>query len=160
MNKASFIEKISSKIRYFWTRRKYSVILSRSTNVRIGPGTEINDSSHFYLGDNSYINGGSFTTGPNSTITIGSNCLISYNVFMRTITHNYIDKEVLINKQGHSESSIIVEDDVWIGNGAMISGGVTLRRGCVVGMGSVVTKDVPEYAVVAGCPAKIIKQRR
>lgn len=79
---------------------------------------------------------------------------------MRTITHNYIDKETPINQQGHTESSIVVEDDVWIGNGAMISGGVILHKGCVVGMGSIVTKDVPEYAVVAGCPARIIKYRR
>lgn len=157
---ASFLEKFSYKIKCVITTRRYKEILRRSHGARIAPGTQINDPSHFRLGNNSYINGGMFTTGPKSTITIGDDCLISYGVFMRTITHNYISKEIPINRQGHSEASIIVEDDVWVGYGALIAGGVTLHKGCVVGMGAVVTKDVPEYAVVAGCPARKIRERR
>ena len=49
--------------------------------------------------------------------------------------------------------------DVWIGSGAMIKGGIDVGTGAVIGMGSVVTKDVPPYAVVAGNPARIIKKR-
>jgi acetyltransferase-like isoleucine patch superfamily enzyme len=53
----------------------------------------------------------------------------------------------------------IVEDDVWIGHGAIIVAGVTIGRGSVVGAGSVVTRDVPRYAVVAGVPAIFIRER-
>ena len=49
--------------------------------------------------------------------------------------------------------------DVWIGQGAMIKGGVTIGTGAVIGMGSIVTKDVEPYAIVGGCPAKLIKYR-
>ncbi len=112
-----------------------------------------------FLGDHSYINGGTYSTGLSSKIVIGKDCLISYNVFMRTVSHNYKEKTIPINKQGHWEADIIVEDDVWIGYGAMIAPGVTLHRGCIVGMGAIVTKSVPEYSVAVGCPAKVISER-
>lgn len=53
----------------------------------------------------------------------------------------------------------IVGNDVWIGHGAIVKSGVTIGDGAVVGAGAVVTKDVPPYAIVAGCPAKIIRYR-
>lgn len=148
------------KFRTLWTNRRYHEILERSVGSRINPGTEINDPSHFFLGERSYINGGAFTTGPSSVIRIGKDCLISYNVFMRTVSHNYQDKSLPINEQGHWEADIVIEDDVWVGNGAMISAGVTLHKGCVIGMGAIVTKDIPEYAIAVGCPARVIKERR
>ena len=55
--------------------------------------------------------------------------------------------------------SCVIGNDVWIGQGAIIKGGVTVGDGAIIGMGSVVTKDVPAYSVVAGVPAKIIKYR-
>lgn len=53
----------------------------------------------------------------------------------------------------------IIGHDVWIGQGVMIKQGVTIGTGAVVGMGSIVTKDVEPYVVVAGSPAKVIKER-
>ena len=53
----------------------------------------------------------------------------------------------------------IVEDDVWIGHGAVIIAGVTIGRGSVVAAGSVVTRDVPRYSIVAGVPARAVKMR-
>lgn len=57
------------------------------------------------------------------------------------------------------KGQILIENDVWIGHGATILGGVTIHNGAVVGAGAVVTKDVPPYAIVAGNPAKIVKYR-
>jgi acetyltransferase-like isoleucine patch superfamily enzyme len=54
---------------------------------------------------------------------------------------------------------IILKDDVWIGTKAMIMSGVTIHQGAIVAAGSVVTKDVPPYAIVGGNPAKVIKYR-
>lgn len=159
MSVDAFLRKLFYIIRRAISNHRYRDILAQAHGARIAPGTLINNPSHFRLGNNSYINGGTFTTGSNSTITIGDDCLVSYAVFMRTTTHNYMERSLPINRQGHSEASIVVEDDVWVGYGAMIAGGVTLHKGCVVGMGAVVTKDVPEYAVVAGCPARKIKER-
>lgn len=62
-------------------------------------------------------------------------------------------------KRPDDDLGIVVEDDVWIGSHALILRGVTIKRGAIVAAGSVVTKDVPSYAVVGGDPAKIIKFR-
>lgn len=58
-----------------------------------------------------------------------------------------------------SKGNIIVNDDVWIGQNAVILSGVTIGQGAVVAAGAIVTKDVPPYAIVAGVPAKVIKYR-
>ena len=58
-----------------------------------------------------------------------------------------------------SRSETIIGNDVWIGSRAIILGGVTIGNGVVIGPGAVVTKDVPDYAIVAGVPAKILRYR-
>ena len=133
--------------------------LKLGENSRLNLGVKINAPERMTIGDNTYINGGIFSIGPNSNIMIGNDCLISYNVHFRTTSHFYLNKNELIRNQGHKESSILVEDDVWIGFGAQIMPGITLHKGCVVGAGAVVTHDVPSYAVVVGVPAHIIKFR-
>ena len=58
-----------------------------------------------------------------------------------------------------SKGDIVVQDDVWIGTNAIICSGITIGQGAVIAAGSVVTKDVPSYAIVGGNPAKVIKYR-
>lgn len=64
-------------------------------------------------------------------------------------------------KMGHPtcKGDIVVENDVWIGAKSTIMSGIKIHNGSVIGAGSVVTKDVPPYAIVAGNPAKIVKHR-
>jgi len=59
----------------------------------------------------------------------------------------------------YSRGDIVVEDDVWIGTNSIILSGVTIGQGAVIGAGSLVTKDVPPYAIVGGVPAKVIRMR-
>lgn len=61
--------------------------------------------------------------------------------------------------EGYSKGDIIIDDDVWIGENALIFSGVHIGQGAIIGAGSYVTKDVPPYAVVVGTPAKIIRYR-
>lgn len=133
--------------------------LNLGKNSHVALGVVINLPKRMAIGDNTYINGGVFSIGEHSQIRIGSNCLISYNVHLRTMTHHYMKQDVLIREQGGYEKSIIVEDDVWIGYGAQILPGITLHRGCVVGAGEVVTRDVEPFCVVGGVPARPIKYR-
>lgn len=63
------------------------------------------------------------------------------------------------NVEAMAKGPIVLEDDVWIGYGATVLSGVTLGKGCVVGAGALVCKDIPPYAIVAGVPAKVIRYR-
>lgn len=58
-----------------------------------------------------------------------------------------------------ARGSIVIDDEVWIGNGAMLLSGVNVGKGAIIAAGSVVTKDVPPYALVGGVPARVIKFR-
>lgn len=111
------------------------------------------------IGKNTYVNGGIISASPNANIIIGNNCLISYDVNIRTETHNYLSKNELILEQGSSEDSIIIGNDIWIGHGAQIMAGVHISDGAVIGAGAIVTNNVPPNAVVVGVPARIIKYR-
>lgn len=134
---------------------------------------EIADSSFVFMDawfDTNYVGGketGRFRMGPNSVInqrcrldnrggiTIGSNVSISSEVCILTADHDP-------NSTGFEgrTSPVFIEDYVFIGTRALILPGVTLGVGSVVGAGSVVTKDVPPYTVVAGVPARSIAERR
>ena len=105
------------------------------------------------IGKHSHINTQCILDGRGG-ITIGSSVSISHRVNIMTGSHDYKSP----NFQGIFKP-IVIEDYVWIGVGATILQGVTLGRGAVVCAGSVVTKDVPDYAVVAVIPARIIDSR-
>lgn len=62
-------------------------------------------------------------------------------------------------KKPENDLKVIIEDDVWLGTGAIILKGVTIGRGSVIAAGALVTKDVPPYSIVGGLPAKVIKMR-
>lgn len=59
----------------------------------------------------------------------------------------------------HTKGPTVIGNDVWIGHGAMVVSGVTIGDGACIGAGAVVTRDVPPYAVVAGNPARVVRQR-
>jgi len=92
-------------------------------------------------------------------VRIGADVLIGPEVLIYSTNHHYSDPNALIREQGSVESEVIVEDDVWLGARTMIMPGVTIGRGAVVAAGSVVTRDVEAYCVVAGVPAKPIGSR-
>lgn len=136
-------------------------LVNKEPKVQIAKSVQIANPENVFIGEESYINGDSYLlAGENSKIIIGKYCLISYNVHIRTRTHLYEDRNTLIKDQGHIEKDIIIGDDVWIGFGAQIMSGVRIGNGAVIGAGAIVTKDVEEYAVVGGVPAKVIKYRK
>lgn len=90
-------------------------------------------------------------------VTIGDRVLIASHVAITSLTHDY--NHAQIRYAPIIAKPINILDDVWIGAHSVIMPGVTLGKGCVVGAGSVVTKDVPSMAIVVGSPAKILKYR-
>ena len=139
--------------------KKYKKLINGS-NYELGDKVEIVNPQNITIGVNSYINGGNLIASPNAHIIIGDNCLISYNVHIRTDMHNYSNKNELINKQGHREADIVIVDDVWIGYGAQIMAGVRVCKGSVIAAGAVLTHSTNEYEVWGGVPAKKIKDRQ
>jgi acetyltransferase-like isoleucine patch superfamily enzyme len=85
-------------------------------------------------------------------VIIGSRCMIGSHVAISSLTHDYTHakmSETIVAKPVH------IDDDVWIGSHAVIMPGTTIGKGSVVGAGSVVTRDVPPFAIVHGVPATI-----
>lgn len=129
-------------------------------SVNLAPDTVFMFHENIHIGKNTYINNNGFIkASKNASIIIGDNCLISYNVHMRTDVHKYSSSKININQQGHSEADIVIGNDVWIGYGAQIMSGVTIGDGAVIAAGAIVTKNIEPYSVVAGVPARVIKYR-
>ena len=81
------------------------------------------------------------------------------DVVILTHTHKIADITIPMGLQGSEVKPVTIGNDVWIGMRSIIMPGVTIGNGVVIGAGAVVTKDVPDYAVVGGVPAKIIRLR-
>ncbi len=91
-------------------------------------------------------------------IIIESNVLIGSGVHMYVNNHRFDDKSLFISQQGWYDSKeILIKEGSWIGANAVILPGVSIGKNSVVGAGSVVTKNVPDFCVFAGSPAKLIK---
>ena len=141
-------------------------LIKLEKNTAIGHFTIIhvqeynNKKPFFKLGENSTIGELNNIRVSGGNITIGKNCLISQYVSLIASNHS-IKKDLLINIQpwDKNKQGIIIDDDVWIGANSVILPGVKINTGAVITAGSVVTKDVEEYSVVGGVPAKIIKYR-
>ena len=101
-------------------------------------------------------------------LTIGNFCSVADDViFMlgnehpldRISTYPFRTKILTGENEAISKGNIVVEDDVWIGQRAIILSGVKIGQGAIIGAGAVVTKDVPPYSICGGVPAKVIRYR-
>lgn len=93
------------------------------------------------------------------SIRIGNNCLIGPYVLIRSADHRFDDATRPIREQGHNPGTIIIEDDCWIGGHVTVTRNVRIGKGCIIGANSVVTRDIPEYSIAAGNPARVISLR-
>lgn len=155
-----------SKIKYFLNAiRCFLIFKIRYRWVKFGRDVHCKYSATFWSPHKEIILGNSIGIGPRCLflcdITIGNKVAIAANVaFLNSDDHNYkiIGKAMWDSGRG-DKFKIIVEDDVWIGHGAIILSPVKIGRGAIVAAGSVVTKDVCPYGIVGGSPAKLLKMR-
>ena len=114
----------------------------RARNISIGKGSFLNTEIRFGC--------------PQDRIAIGRNCQIGPRVCFETMSHGEVYEPG--KGRGRLSRPIVVEDEVWIGIGAIITQGVTIGRGAVVAAGAVVNEDVEPFTLVGGIPAKLIKR--
>ena len=112
----------------------------------------------FSLGAKSVM-GQECTISAYQRVSIGRECIIADRVMMIDFDHGMVEVERPIREQGIYKRSVDVGHNVWIGYGACVLRGVTVGNNCVIGTNSVVNKDVPDDAVVAGIPARVLRMR-
>ena len=143
------------RLRRWYLERILKVLQPHSKN-RIENRVYISDASNLKIGKNVRINENVFI----QAATIGDNVMIAPNVAILSSTHSYDRLDIPMVEQTDSFGfPPIIGSDVWIGRNVVIKHGVTIGDGAIVGACSLVTKDVPDFAVVGGVPAKIIKYR-
>ena len=121
------------------------------SRVEFGSGRNLRIGSHSGIGPRSQV----------GDLTIGDGVIIGPELLALTTNHRFDDPGVWIGRQGYSDSQPIhIGEGSWIGARVTILPGVTIGRFAVVGAAAVVTRDVPDYAVVAGNPARTIRDWR
>lgn len=144
-------------------------ILTLKPGVSVGKGSVITCSdemakkgvrSRIEIGEDTAINEYNNIRASGGEIIIGKKCIISQYVSMIASNHEINTTEYMKDALwDNTKTSVTIGDDVWIGAGAVILPGVRVGNGCVIASGAVVTKNVPDYSIVAGVPAKVVSQR-
>lgn len=145
----------ADRVRWLLYRLAGMKIMGRATIF--GPLTvrPIGGCRNVTIGARTFINTEVRFAAPKTTIKIGERCRIGPRVCFECASHGLTPDD-----QGHrgtTSAPIVVEDDVWIGCGAIITAGVTIGRGATVAAGAVVTRDVAAGQVVGGVPARVIR---
>ncbi|KRF43779.1 acyltransferase [Paenibacillus sp. Soil787] len=161
-------------------QKEWQQFLASRYDAEFGTSSYVSRKAHFFperfaIGEKSYIAGGAtvrgelIQIGSNSTVNayaivagrvqIGDGVRIASHVSIFGFNHGYEDTTRPIYQQPSTTEGIIIEDDVWIGANAVVLDGVTIGAHSIVAAGAIVTKDVPAYAIAAGNPAKVIRNR-
>lgn len=153
------VESLPGKIGMLIRKRVYSKRFCQfGDNVEINDGVKIIFHKKLSIGNDCSINSGAFINAA-GFVKIGKNVIIGPNVIIHSANHKFDLIQIPIRNQGHNYKKVVINDDVWIGGGAIILPGVCIGKGSIVAAGAVVTKNVEEYSIVGGIPAKILKFR-
>ena len=141
----------SSKFRLWFYRDVMGFKISKGSFIFLG--CKFDCTKGLVIGKNSVINA-RCRLDNRGGIDIGENVSVSSDVIILTAEHD-MDTHDFAGRN----KKVIIEDYVWIGTRAMVLPGITVSRGALIAAGSIVTKDVPAFSVVAGVPARFIKKR-
>ena len=111
----------------------------------------INIGNNCLIGENCHVRG---------DVTLGDDVMLAQHVSLISFQHNFYRSDVPIRLQGETFSKIVIGNDVWIGLNAIILAGVSIGDHAIVAAGAVVSKPVPNWAIVGGVPSEIIKFRK
>ena len=130
-------------------------------NVIVGRNTILSTKDGFILIGNNTNIGSNCRLGSTSKLVIGENVLVgAYSYFSAGGEHRFDRVDIPIMYQGTTSKGITIGDNVWVGAAVKVLDGVTIGRDSVIGAGAVVTKDIPQFVIACGVPAKVIKDRK
>lgn len=138
-------------------KRICAKLILEECGKKVDIGRHISFSRQVSLGDKSSIGDNAYIVGE---VHIGNNVMMAPNCALIATNHVYRDVSVPMNEQGSVYDPITIGNDVWIGYGVIITAGVNIGDGAIIAAGSVVTKDVDNYTIVGGIPAKTLKSRK
>ena len=139
--------------------------IGRDAVVRLGRWSWIGHGSKIRAHEGEVSIGAKTVMGQECTISsfqrvsIGRECIVADRVMLIDFDHGVVEQERPIRLQGIYKRDVRVGSNCWIGYGACLLRGVTVGDNCVIGTNTVVTKDVPDNAVVAGAPARVLRMR-
>ena len=134
--------------------KRFCPYIGKEVNIEKGAMitslTEVGD--HSGVGINAKLHG---------KVVIGKDVMMGPDVVIHTRNHAFTSTDTPMRKQGFdAEKTVFIGDDVWIGERVIILPGIHVGTGSILGAGAVVTKDVPDYAIVGGNPAHVLKYRK
>lgn len=134
--------------------------LTRGHNVRISPTASFANGQNIVLGDRARVGANSsLWAGPGKArIVLGEDALLAPGVMITAANYRFNDGSP-VNDQAMDEADVIVGRDVWLGYGVVVLPGVTIGDYAIVAAGSIVRRDIPKNAIVAGNPAKVVSYR-
>lgn len=142
---------LNFSVRHPWVKYGQDVHVQWSTRIW-SPHKHVRIGSHVGIGDFCTIN---------TDVEIGNHVLIGSNVGLlaRDAHSPYVIGKTIYDAPRGDMYRIIIEDDVWIGFGAIILSGVRISRGSIIGAGALVTRDVAPYSIVLGSPSSAVRHR-
>lgn len=120
-----------------------------SKGVDFGNGCFLIMRDHANIGEKSYLSGA-------GTITIGRHVMMGHECMILTQNHKYLEK----GYAGNEIADVLIDDHAWLGHRVIVLPGVIIGKHAIIGAGAVVTKSIPDYAIAAGVPARVIKSRK
>jgi acetyltransferase-like isoleucine patch superfamily enzyme len=128
--------------------------------VHLGDGTSLRcHEGTLRVGDKTVF-GRNIVVNAYLDVEIGAACILADLVYLTDFDHEFSDLTVPIKDQGINCSPVRIGSDVWLGTKVTVVRGSTVGDGAVIAANAVVTRDVPEYAIAAGVPARVIRDRR
>nr|WP_308294144.1 acyltransferase [Streptomyces sp. ST2-7A] len=142
-----------------WMELGAHCVIARDVTLAAGmlPDLDLGEGSRIVLGDGVVLGRGTHVVA-DAPVTIGDDVHIGPHCYLTSTNHSYDDPHRPVGLQWPRSAPVTIGDGAWLGTGSVILPGVRLGRNVVVAAGSVVREDVPDHAVVAGTPARIVRR--
>ena len=135
-------------------------VMGPRSSIHKGGIIEIGQGGIIEIGENTHIQPRCQLSAYVGKIRVGNNVQIGPACAMYPYDHGIESGATIMDQPLTSKGGIVIEDDAWLGYGVIVLDGVRIGKGAVVSAGSLVTADIPDYAVAAGMPAKAIRHRQ